>query len=477
MKTIKKIISLALSALFVLGAVSCKKEETQAPESENVTALSKVENDYRVELCNFEQWKPDFSLIRVLEYFGQVSRNKDTNYVKSGKYSAKLQPLGGYYTYKKPVMYYPLASTHYEFNYEDFSYVDYVEFWMYNDEDTVQSMNVGLVSKITNKFNIEKYPAETFYLQPKQWNLITYYIDFSAMAITQKLSANALMQVKGVYFEFNSTSSKDVADAPVFYMDDLNLYYKEEPNNTQVDVNQLIRFNHKEGTDVYELCDFEHVYQKHIFTTKVNDPKSDPTISIVSAASQGLDGFKATSGKNVLRIEMKGADKYKGSTSEYTLSSEIVRAFYDQFVYDYDTGTDIIPVEEWGDYYLAYDVYATKDFEEDYYFGQFIYDGDNTSYCRSNPSSVYVKNGEWVTKRVSLAEIADYTKSRRPTEGTSAYAGVKKAYEAYQAHYEANGGRGRRISDAGQITFYWPEFVGENRVMYLDNIRVYKATV
>lgn len=470
MKMFKKWISLVLSALFVLGAVSCKKEETQAPEDENVATMSKVENDFRVELCNFEQWKPDFSLIRVLENFGKVTRNKDINYVKSGKYSAKLQPVGGFYNYLKPMMYYPFASTTYNFNYEDFTYVDCVDFWIYNDGETVQSVNVGLVSKITDKDTIETYPSQVFYLQPKQWNHVTYFVDFTAMSVTQKIKANAIMQVKGVYLEFNSSGSVDLADSTTFYLDDLNLYYKTEPN-TLMDVNELLQFNHKEGTDVYELCDFEHVYQKYIFKTKLGNSKSDPTLSIVNAANENIEGFAATSGKNVLRIEMKGADMYQATTTSYTLSSEIVRAFYDKFIYDYDTQTDIIPVEEWKDYYFAYDVYAVEGFEDDYYFGQIFFDGDNSNYCRANPAIQLVKNGEWVTKRISLYDIADYNKSRKHDTNVN----IQKAFAAYQEHYEANGGRGRRISDAGQITFYWPEFVGENRVMYLDNIRVYKA--
>lgn len=477
MRKLKKFISLALSALFMLGVASCKKEETQTPETDPVATMSKVENDYRVELCNFEQWQPDFSLIRVLRNFGKVTRNKDENYVKSGKYSAKLQPVGGYYSYLKPAMYYPFSSTVHDFNYEDFSYVDCITFWMYNDSEVVQALDVGLVSKIVDQLSVERYPAETFYLKPKSWNLITYYVDFSAMGITQKIDDEDIMQIKGVYFEFNSSGSTDLANSPVFYMDDLNIYYKTEANMV-MDVSEVMEFNHKEGTDVYELCDFEHVYQKYIFTPTINDAQSAPIFTVVNAEKEGIEGFSAASGKHVLRVETQGTETGK-STTQYKISGAIVRAFYDQFFFDYDTGKDIIPVEEWGNYYFAYDVYAVdayEDFPDGYKFGTATFrDGDEGALYWQKTAAV-VKQGEWVTTRVSLADIANEANHRSLSS-----AKVEKAYAAYKEHYEKTGGRGRRISDAGSINFTWNNFKAtetvKSRVVYLDNLRVYKATV
>ena len=138
MKKLVKRISLALASLLALiTTASCTiPSSSSSPSSETTVAtMSKVENDYRVEICNFEQWRPDFSLIKVQENFGKVSRNSDPNYVKSGKYSAKLQPVGGVYIYRKPVVYFPFFSETYNFNYQDFTNVDYIQFWMYNDQE------------------------------------------------------------------------------------------------------------------------------------------------------------------------------------------------------------------------------------------------------------------------------------------------------------------------------------------------------
>lgn len=477
MKNFKKWISIALSALFALAMVACGKKVDETETETSIKPLTKIENEYRVELVNFEQWNPDFSQIRVLTNFGKVSRNRDINYVKSGKYSAKLQPVGGIHKYLKPAMYYPFVSEYYDFNYQDFTYVDRVEFWLYNDDDRQQPVNVGLVSKIIDVDTVQKFPAETFYLQPKSWNLVTYYVDFSTMNITQNVSQNAMLSVQGVYMEFESSGDADVNKAPVYYLDDINLYYKEQPN-TLKDTAQILKFTHKEGSDVYELCDFEQVYQKYVLSTYVPNPKCVPTLSIVKAEEENIDGFLASSGMHVLKVEMKGGDKYKGSHTEIGLSGKVVRAFYDQFVYDYDTQTPIIPVEELKNYYLAYDVYCASDVEAGYYFANFLYDSQDKTHARTwNAPSITIRKGEWVTWSWSLYDIANKTSSRNDDKNTS----IQKAYKDYEKSYDAftekfgAAGYGDRITNAGQIRIIYPEFTGENRVMYIDNIRMYKA--
>jgi hypothetical protein len=77
-KRIQK-MSLLLASILTFGVISgcagggssSSSENSSSLESsssvEQVEELSKVENSYRVELSNFEQWKPDFSLIRLMK--------------------------------------------------------------------------------------------------------------------------------------------------------------------------------------------------------------------------------------------------------------------------------------------------------------------------------------------------------------------------------------------------------------------------
>ncbi|MBQ8685057.1 MAG: hypothetical protein IJ514_02655 [Clostridia bacterium] len=488
MKKYIKRISLLLAGILTLGMLSACKDGSASEDgasSEQVQAVSKVSNEYRVELANFEQWKPDFSLIRIMENFGKVSRNKDEKYVKSGSYSAKLQPTGGIYAYRKPQMYIPFFSEYYNFNYEDFTYADYIDLWIYNANDRDMPVNVGLVSAITSEEAITTFPAETFYLKANSWNLVTYYVDFNAMSINQSISLSQIMQIKGLYLEFESSNTVDVNDAPVYYVDDVNLYYKDEPN-TLKDVSEILEFTHEEGSDVYEICDFEHVYQKYVFSTYVKNAACIPTLTIVNAENEGMDGFLATSGSSVLKIEIPAGQTKGGSWTELILSSKIMSAFYNEFVFDSAKQKPIVPAAELKNYYIAYDIYCVGEVENDYKFAHYLYDSQNNTYARTEGApNLMIKPDQWQTWSWSLYDVAslEYTRNSilDPTDPTKYNKGVAEAYQEYKKSYDKyaadplTAGYGDRITDAGQFRILYSEHVGEDRVVYIDNIRVYKA--
>ena len=48
----------------------------------------------KIVVADFEQWAPDFQLMKIYGRFGKVTRNSDKKYVNSGNYSAKLQIVG-----------------------------------------------------------------------------------------------------------------------------------------------------------------------------------------------------------------------------------------------------------------------------------------------------------------------------------------------------------------------------------------------
>ena len=81
---IKNLLLAALCAATVLPTaafVSCGDAETNEPVGPVGTVC----------LSDFETYKPDFQLIRILNHFGAINVNTDPQYVKSGKASAKIQ--------------------------------------------------------------------------------------------------------------------------------------------------------------------------------------------------------------------------------------------------------------------------------------------------------------------------------------------------------------------------------------------------
>ena len=122
MKKSRIIAALALCLCFITPLLGCaeKPEEKETPETNTI------------KIADFEQWEPDFGLMRVMPSFGKVSENRDENFVKSGKASAKIQPLGGKSDIKLPLMYFPTVSTRFGYDRSDFSRVECVDMWMYN---------------------------------------------------------------------------------------------------------------------------------------------------------------------------------------------------------------------------------------------------------------------------------------------------------------------------------------------------------
>ena len=89
--------------LFLLGAVllmtltGCGQKSTP---KENVEVIA-----------DFENWKPDFSSIKLSYGFGAIDRNKEERFVKDGNYSALIRPKG--HNGRKdilPTFYFPLRS-------------------------------------------------------------------------------------------------------------------------------------------------------------------------------------------------------------------------------------------------------------------------------------------------------------------------------------------------------------------------------
>ena len=137
----KKLLSLILALVIsatTFSLVGC------APSQQTPTDSKKIV------LADFEQYKPDFQLMRIMNNFGAVNVNKDAQYVKSGTTSAKLQPLGGYAQSSQPFVYFPLESELFDYDYQDFTKYESVSMWVYNAESEIENMEVGLVAAISD---------------------------------------------------------------------------------------------------------------------------------------------------------------------------------------------------------------------------------------------------------------------------------------------------------------------------------------
>ena len=119
MKKIKILVVLLLVVMIGCVALSsCGKIKKESEKSES--------NDNKnVILADFEEWAPDFQLLKLREEFGAIDVNKDTQYVKSGKQSAKLYVMG-WEAGTDPYFFIPTYSELFQFDYTNFNSVDSV---------------------------------------------------------------------------------------------------------------------------------------------------------------------------------------------------------------------------------------------------------------------------------------------------------------------------------------------------------------
>lgn len=278
-KHIKNLLLLTIIAALLFNvAMGCKD-----PKNDNT-------DDSQIVLADFEQWAPDFQLMKVMEGFGKVSRNTDKKYVASGKASAKLQPLGYYTSNSSPYIYMPVISNLFDFDYRDFTQIEYITCSIYNAQETEVNVYIGLIFSYDGK---TKQPPSKYVLKPGA-NSIRHKVDAPLINLSYDIT-----QCYGIYFGFDNARSRELKDAPVLYLDDVVLVKAKEP----------VVFM-PAPLDENEICDFEKVYQENIITAMSNNSDLLPEFSVVNTLEYGI---QASSGLRALRVVTKPS-QVKGTT-------------------------------------------------------------------------------------------------------------------------------------------------------------------
>ncbi len=367
-------------------------------ETDNQTNVAtKVVNTSRVDVYNFEQWKPDFACIKGQKLFGVVKRNKDKQYCKSGDYSCKIMPIGGHIEASAPILWFPFSSSSWDFDYRDFSYVDCVTLWMYNDNDVEKDVVIGLVNKYLGFERITRLQGQTFSLKPKEWTLIKYIIDFGSMTIGSDVDRDDMISIQGLYMEYETAVSPKVEEAPVFYADDISLHYKETINGfvspLSFDANAEIKY----------LVNFDEIWHNNLSFIKITKPISAPSQRIVNSSDVGVE---ATSGSRMLKFSfplMKKSDGHEQAWHRWLLPEQLMREFWKTYIYNGELENPyIVPRNEWKDWYFCYDVYNASDFTFNLSL-KFFVSGDKWA---NAGSSTTMTPGEWRTVKISVDTLA-----------------------------------------------------------------------
>ena len=392
------ILALALCFTSITG---CGTKEASAQLGKKTEVL----------LYDFEDYDRNFQLMKAMAYFGAVNVNKDTEYVKSGKVSALIQPLGaqsttqstnGWGLQQYTCLYIPFMSAHYDFDYTDCAKIQTISMSVYNAEETDINMYISLVF---NKWVDELSDPVPFSLAPG-WNEVTYMLDHSAVAMNHNLQA-----CHGIGLQFDKVNSRELKDAPKLYMDDIKLNITEKA----VEPKKL------ELLDENGVCDFEAIAQKYVVGYEVHDRIREMDVDIVTAKDYGMT---APSGQKILRAVLKPADYIDGTIYEKIIFKQ---ALMESFDLEHAENTDRI----------CFDFYNGSDVAIDF---TVLFKFPKASGMMGD--HLYASPHQWTTFSISLDALRNDTIDYR--------------------------------TDVGQMEIHFQEFDGEERVMYIDNLRIEK---
>ena len=394
MRNLKKIISSILAGVTLLSTfvwAGCEMFGNNNNEVEQVV------------LADFEKFEPDFQLIRLSKHFGAVNVNTDPAYVKSGKTSAKVQPLGHVPSKSEPMLFFPLSSATYEYDYKNFTYFDNVNMWIYNAEDEAKEVEIGFVEKMVDINDYVTIPGEGNTLKPG-WNKIVYYPDLNALNLVSDIT-NFL----GVYLRFKNTPSYELEDAPVFYIDDVLL--KKAPK--QQEVEEVIKL------DKGEILNFDKPWQQSVLVVNEANASTMPEVSIVRASEENIplmdDGREED---YMLKVVTKASSLSGWPNIE--IPAKVIKK----------SGVTGIPKTERSRYYVCFDVYAV---DGDKYFYP---DYGIAMWGNWHSTNHLAQSGKWTTYRYNLTLV--------PGSIYGSLAGIRFSWSEY--------------SQGGDMTFYFDNF-------------------
>jgi len=249
--------------------------------------------------------------------------------------------------------------------------------WIYNTQSEMVEIELGFVEKMTEINNIATIPGEMQEVKPG-WNKLVYYPDLNALNLVCDIT-NFL----GVYLRFPNTPSYELEDAPVYYIDDVQL--KKLPEKQQVA--ELIQL------DENEILNFDKDWQQNVLTVHAPLEKTTPELSVVKASDENVtvmdDGREDD---YVLKLVTKaGSEKVPEAVrwTGFAIPAKVVKK----------SGIADIAKADRKKYEFRFDVYAVN--ENKMFYCDYGISMWNNWYSTNHQS----KKGQWTTYRFNLTQI------------------------------------------------------------------------
>lgn len=336
MKKLLAIILAVLTMLSALSMVACNEEADNSGTQDTSNIL----------FNGFEQFERDFLTMRVVDHaFGSVNICRDKNFVKFGEASALFRPRGTYHGTGKPIIYLPLYSDRFEYDYTDITKFEKISAWFYNAQEEPFRVGMGLqtatISCNQTLDSTSRTVAKSFDLLPG-WNYVEYDLDPKYLDCTTTLDRS---HAYGMFIQFEYVDPFRTEESPYIYCDDIRIHTSE----TAVQGSSTFGLKADAEAGVWEVANFEDERQLQFFNIASNVVETRrATLEVVNASEVNTS---ATSGSNVLKATLRSSYAANHSCT-FTLSGQVLREVFATI------GSDIIEHPE--NYSLCYDYFIAS---------------------------------------------------------------------------------------------------------------------
>ena len=263
---------------------------------------------------------------------------------------------------------FPTYPKRFERDKTDFSKVKKITAWIYSMQENA-SVEVGLVASIASVASAERVQQKSYELAPG-WNQLVYDVDLNILNIAYDITL-----IQGISFAFQNVGSRDLEDAPVFYLDDVIIVEATE----KVTLEDIVELK------PYEICDFERLYQDYVVSPAVDNPLCMPDIERTGEEN----GIKPTSGGKMLKLVTHPGEKEQASWPRITIPEKIMQKAF-----------GALTEEEKSVGKVQFDIYNASSYPKIFY--PEFYSAGGKDWQAYN---VVAEPGKWVTFSVPFSKL------------------------------------------------------------------------
>ena len=379
---------------------------------DNNKQQEELKNNCRRILINSFESTQDMDTSLVKGVLGKVSINKEPQFIKEGQGSAKVTVIHDPYVENTPVLFQSFNLIKKQVDLTDFANIGNVVMYVYNNQNTTQQITLQLC------FTKGEGERINYDLKPQSWTKVVLNVEREYIPAVQEMNKKEKLCVDGLNIIFNRLHNSDA----IYYIDDITLLTTEKSYQKV----QMV-------LDENEICSFDKSWQaKTLILENSNFPIITPSVKLERKIT-------STNGGNSLKVYCPGGIGSSAQTFRWpgvALNTEMLKLVkWKEYNDSARICFDVFVPEEDGLDILYFSLYAGYDDEK----GELLH---STRFF--NAEGIRLIPGVWTHVSYSVSQI------NASPEATKDY----------------------NFANTKYVVFRWDEFVGSEKVVYIDNIHM-----